>query len=53
MPITVGPDLLPGNRWRRLTCVGTKCSYMSCVWVSLAWFKLDSNRLLLAANETA
>jgi hypothetical protein len=27
----VSPNLLPGNRWGRLTCVGTECPYMSCV----------------------
>jgi hypothetical protein len=27
----VSPDLLSGNRWGRLTCVGTECPYMSCV----------------------
>jgi hypothetical protein len=48
----VSPDLLMGDRWGWLICVGTECSYMSCVQVYLARLKLDSNRLLLAANET-
>jgi hypothetical protein len=42
-----------GNRWGRLTCVGSECPDMSCVYVYLARIKLDLNRLLLAANETA
>jgi hypothetical protein len=27
----VNPVMLLGNRWGRLTCVGTECPYMSCV----------------------
>jgi hypothetical protein len=27
----VSPDLLPGNRWGRLMCVGMECLAMSCV----------------------
>jgi hypothetical protein len=49
----VSPFLLPGNRWGWLMCVGTECLATSCVYVYLARLKLDSNRLLLAANETA
>jgi hypothetical protein len=50
---TVGLLLLPGNRWGWLMCVGTECLATSCVYVYLGRLKLDSNRLLLAANETA
>jgi hypothetical protein len=45
--------LLLGNRWGHLMCVSTECLATSCVYVYLARLKLDSNRLLLAANETA
>jgi hypothetical protein len=27
----VSPDLLTGNRWGRLMCVGTECLATSCV----------------------
>jgi hypothetical protein len=27
----VSPDLLPGNQWGRLMCVGTECLAASCV----------------------
>jgi hypothetical protein len=47
------PILLTGNQWVWLICVGTECLAKSCVQVYLARLKLDSNRLLLAANETA
>ena len=53
LPADFTPVLLLGNRWGRLTCVGTEYPYMSCVYVYLAKLKHDSNRLLLAANETA
>jgi hypothetical protein len=42
-----------GNQWGRFTCVGMECPYMSCVYVYLARLKLDSNRQLFTANETA
>jgi hypothetical protein len=49
----VSPVLLTGNRWGRLMCVGMECPDTSCVKVYPARLKLDSNRMLLAANETA
>jgi hypothetical protein len=35
----VSPDLLTGNRWGWLMCVGTECLATSCVQVYLARFK--------------
>jgi hypothetical protein len=49
----VSPVLLPGNRWGRLTCVGTECPTCRVFSFTLQGLKLDSNCLLLAANETA
>jgi hypothetical protein len=52
-PREVGLDLLLQNQWGRLMCVGIECPYTSCVQVYLARLKLNSNHLLLIANETA
>jgi hypothetical protein len=38
----VGPILLPGNQWGRLTCVGMECTDRSCVLVYLARLKTRS-----------
>jgi hypothetical protein len=47
MPMTVGPVLLMGNRW------GQSAPTCHVFRFPLQGFKLGSNRLLLAANETA
>jgi hypothetical protein len=44
--------LLPRNRWGQLTCVGRSAPTCHVFRFTLEGLKLDSNRLLLAANET-